>query len=228
MTEAKSAQPQLPPRPERVMDEIGFYTLYQAHEVDAYMNVLEAENISLRSQIVQGDGSCDHCGRVPAIIMPTSLCEDCVNGIKRAEKVEAENESLKAQLRPKCPGCLSVRMSHCSDPSNCGGVYWPDHMYRALEAERDKAVNEANQLRLAFVLSDSVLPAEFEPTLPPTKRLHVYIDKALEVIRGYRQLHSKELGCFGGFNELSSVLYADKRCPTCIKADALLSKEETK
>lgn len=49
------------------------------------------ELVRLRAQLaVQGDGSCDHCGKVPAIIMPTSLCDECRDGVKRAEKAEAQ------------------------------------------------------------------------------------------------------------------------------------------
>jgi hypothetical protein len=52
---------------------------------------LEAERDALRNQIPpQGDGSCDRCGRVPSIAIPTSLCEECRDGVARAEKTEAE------------------------------------------------------------------------------------------------------------------------------------------
>jgi len=51
----------------------------------------EAERDALRNQIPpQGDGSCDRCGRVPSIAIPTSLCEECRDGVARAEKAEAE------------------------------------------------------------------------------------------------------------------------------------------
>ena len=39
---------------------------------------LEAERETLRDMIPHpGDGSCDHCGKVPAIDIPTSLCDEC-------------------------------------------------------------------------------------------------------------------------------------------------------
>ena len=41
-----------------------------------------------------GDGSCDHCGCVPAIVMPTSLCDECRDGVKRAEIAEAKLAAL--------------------------------------------------------------------------------------------------------------------------------------
>lgn len=47
----------------------------------------------------------------------------------------------EAARKPKCPDCNSVGLSHCSDPINCGGVYWPDEMYRKLEAD-NKALHE--------------------------------------------------------------------------------------
>jgi len=52
-----------------------------------------------------------------------------------------ELESARAP-KPKCPDCNAVGLSHCSDPENCGGVYWPDSHYRKLEAEL-KAEREA-------------------------------------------------------------------------------------
>ena len=69
--------------------------------------------------------------------------------IARAESALAEREreveQLKEQTKPKCPVCNSVRMSHCSDPEHCGGLYWPDKMYRALEAELAAVLAEASK-----------------------------------------------------------------------------------
>jgi hypothetical protein len=42
---------------------------------------------------------------------------------------------------------------------------------RQLRAAREEVL----ETRLAFMLSDAILPEEFEPELPPTKRLHAYI-----------------------------------------------------
>ena len=50
-------------------------------------------------------------------------------------------------------------------------------------------------------------------------------DQALEVIREYRKIHP---GCCIRIAGLVNETKLDGRCPTCIKADALLSKEETK
>lgn len=46
-------------------------------------------------------------------------------------------------------------------------------LYDELTEARRKLVES----QLAFVLSDSILPPEFEPELPPTKRLHTYIER---------------------------------------------------
>lgn len=42
---------------------------------------------------------CDHCGRVPSINIPTSLCHECRDGVKRAEKAEADNKRLRDALQ---------------------------------------------------------------------------------------------------------------------------------
>lgn len=34
------------------------------------------------------DGSCDRCGKVPAIVMDTVLCDECMDGVKRAKSAE--------------------------------------------------------------------------------------------------------------------------------------------
>lgn len=47
---------------------------------------------------------------------------------------------------------------------------------RQLAAAREQVL----QTRLAFVLSDAILPEGFEPELPPTQRLHSYIAKQHE------------------------------------------------
>jgi hypothetical protein len=57
-------------------------------------------------------------------------CREQSSQFKAARARIAELE----QAKPKCPDCNSVGMSHCSDPENCGGLYWPDRMYRDLEA----------------------------------------------------------------------------------------------
>lgn len=78
-------------------------TLVLASDHQALLSAKDAELINLlreledaRALIVNGDGSCDHCGRVPSIVMPTSLCDECVDGLKRAETAEAELTSLRA------------------------------------------------------------------------------------------------------------------------------------
>src|SRR6185312_2451049 len=55
----------------------------------------DAEIDRLRGLIVQGDGSCDHCGAVPAIAMSTSLCNECADGVARAESAERERDEWK-------------------------------------------------------------------------------------------------------------------------------------
>jgi hypothetical protein len=53
--------------------------------------------------------------------------------------------------KPKCPDCNSVGMSHCSDPENCGGVYYPDSMYRKLEVEIAALEAQNKTLRDALI-----------------------------------------------------------------------------
>lgn len=112
----------------------------------------------------------------------------------------AENESLKAQIKDRSTETL----------------YIPKAWYDTLKTERDKLRKKVYDLQLAFAVSDAPLPKEFEPDLPPTKRLHAYIDKALEALRKYRVRARNSQG----------VCAEDNRCPTCIKADALLSREK--
>jgi hypothetical protein len=45
-------------------------------------------------------------------------------------------------------------------------------LMKQLERERTKRL----ELELAFALSDAALPDDFEPDLPPTKRLYAYIE----------------------------------------------------
>jgi hypothetical protein len=51
---------------------------------------------------------------------------------------------------------------------------------RLAREENERLQARVRQLNLAFALSDAILPAEFEPELPPTKRLHAYIAKQRE------------------------------------------------
>ncbi len=65
-----------------------------------------------------GDGSCDHCGCVPAIVMPTSLCDECRDGVKRAEIAEAKLAALEALCRDYITNLdagYDVLASHATD-----------------------------------------------------------------------------------------------------------------
>ncbi len=74
----------------------------------------------------------------------------------RYEDVQERIAQLTAERKPKCPDCNAVGMGHCSDPEHCGGVYWPDAMYRKVEAERDAALRECERLRKQHELEQEV------------------------------------------------------------------------
>jgi hypothetical protein len=57
----------------------------------------------------------------------------------------------------------------------------------ALEAELAKERNRRFRTDLAFVLSDAILPTGFEPTLPPTIRLHRFIERQKKQIQTLRE-----------------------------------------
>ena len=109
---------------------------------------LEAQNAKLREALEKiedkADGYADDS-------------EDGLRGLRFRElskQARAERTQMNADMqipedkpRPKCPDCNSVGMSHCSDPANCGGVYWPDHMYRSLEAQNAKLIERIAEMR---------------------------------------------------------------------------------
>ena len=64
----------------------------------------------------------------------------------KLKDAEAENARLKEGPKPKCPDCNAVGLGHCSDPENCGRVYWPDYMYRSLEQQLREAQETIAQL----------------------------------------------------------------------------------
>lgn len=63
------------------------------------------------------------------------------------QPMSAEPEKQEKRPKPRCFDCNSVRMSHCSDPVNCGGVYWPDWMYQELRTENARLEKELARLR---------------------------------------------------------------------------------
>jgi hypothetical protein len=72
--------------------------LAEVDTLTARVGELERERDSLRAQIPHpGDGSCDHCGAIPAVDIPTSLCEECRKGVARAESAERRVSELVAQ-----------------------------------------------------------------------------------------------------------------------------------
>lgn len=79
---------------------------FAADEVAKATEQLQAEIEGLRDQIPHpGDGSCDHCGKIPAVDIPTSLCDECRNGVNRAKAAEervrelaARNDTLRKRL----------------------------------------------------------------------------------------------------------------------------------
>jgi hypothetical protein len=60
---------------------------------------LQAQLLEAQGQIPhEGDGSCDHCGKIPSIAIPTSLCNECRDGVKRAETAEAQLAHMRQLL----------------------------------------------------------------------------------------------------------------------------------
>lgn len=86
--------------------------------------------------------------------MSKQPARDALMAVKVAERTSPAESAQPAEPaglvnKPKCPECNSVGMSHCSDPEHCGGVYWPDEMYRKLETE-----NQQLQQKLDEALAD--------------------------------------------------------------------------
>jgi hypothetical protein len=62
-------------------------------------------------------------------------------------------------------------------PDRADMVVWLLDQFAALKKKLEKEQKKRMETDLAFALSDSVLPADFEPDLPPTIRLHKFIEK---------------------------------------------------
>ena len=72
-----------------------------AAEAESRINQLEAELDEARSLIPHpGDGSCDRCGAVPSVDIPTSLCPPCLEALTDCEKLEAALEAARLRFRP--------------------------------------------------------------------------------------------------------------------------------
>lgn len=68
-------------------------------KAEGKVSQLEADLESTRDLIPHpGDGSCDHCGCIPSIDIPTSLCDECRDGVKRAEAAESQVSVLTEEL----------------------------------------------------------------------------------------------------------------------------------
>lgn len=113
------------------------------------------------------------------------------------EKLEAENESLKAQLEER-------------NNRGTGFLYVPKAAYEVVKAERDLLRSEATENARIIGMSGSREAAWLAER-----------DKMLEVIREYRERlgrYNHGLDCLGA----GACGVTDDRCPICIKADALL------
>lgn len=98
------------------------------------LEALAKKYIDLCAQAIGDCDSLDNCVRIASLKTGAdrdSWLEDAGYFAAIIERIAA----LEARRKPKCPDCNSVGMAHCSDPENCGGVYWPDHRYRALETQ---------------------------------------------------------------------------------------------
>ena len=78
----------------------------------ALIESLRTANAELKERVEElqdqvphpGDGSCDHCGCVPSVDIPTSLCHLCLELLTSTESLQTENAELKeenATLREK-------------------------------------------------------------------------------------------------------------------------------
>jgi hypothetical protein len=128
------------------------------------------------------DAGCKHCGagELWDVVFRNGTEQELALSTAYGDEDEAEhvandcnsayeqglNTRSDAHLpKPKCPDCNSVRMSHCSDPENCGGVYWPDHMYRKLETDHAHLLRSHEALREALQKAERCL-TELYPSEP--------------------------------------------------------------
>jgi hypothetical protein len=59
---------------------------------------------------VSGDGSCDYCGKVPSIAMPTSFCDECS---EKAMKWAASGWVKIEEGKPETPKVEVIECHHC-------------------------------------------------------------------------------------------------------------------
>lgn len=99
-----------------------------------------------------------------------------ISNREQADKMLIYVAALEAERKPKCPDCNSVGLHHCSDPEHCGGVYWPDHMYRKLEAENEKRKADNAKLENDRVQMFEALRSYEEQVKRLEERLETYTD----------------------------------------------------
>lgn len=71
---------------------------------------LEREVEHLQSQVPHpGDGSCDNCGAIPSVDIPTALCPDCLSTLCNESDIlkAARWDALKAAIKPTSTLCHS-------------------------------------------------------------------------------------------------------------------------
>lgn len=99
----------------------------------------------------------------PMICNITTEVGGCLRELVDARRsiahLQQELQAAKERIKPRCPDCNSVGLGHCSDPLNCGGVYWPDAMYRALE-QRNKALEDALKILREPVTAPACIVSE--------------------------------------------------------------------
>ena len=65
---------------------------------DAHQKIAsQAQRIEELEDLVPhpGDGSCDRCGCVPSVAIPTALCDECLKLLTSTESLQAQNAELK-------------------------------------------------------------------------------------------------------------------------------------
>lgn len=116
--------------------------------------------------------------------------------IEHIEKLEAENESLKAKL------------------DFCGEILGKICVYGTL-IQGEKPLDPPPHAAIDAILTQ----------INRAEKAEAERDQALEVIRVYRQSSADHDECKEQQTWMRKLPPYDSRCPTCIKADALLSRK---
>jgi len=148
-----------------------------------------------------GDGSCDLCGAVPSVDIPTALCPPCLELLTSTESLQAENAELRVEVTGLANGSRDLMDANVRlEEENTALRAKVEVVERADKAWQDGA-GELSKCGFKYVIGPG-----------PVRTHHDTLFEALEALAGEGRMNASAmsvLDCIGAYRRFDGMTWPD-------------------